>query len=99
MSKFKPIPAKVHKPHRHERIITSVPRGYKPSMRKLNYIREAKPIPHKRTFFKSKPTPKPKAPFTYKHKTDNTLNIRFVLLMLLLMLLIAGFVLLLYYLL
>ncbi|MBQ9950039.1 MAG: hypothetical protein IJO93_04905 [Clostridia bacterium] len=98
MSKFKPIPKKIHKPIRHSRVITATPTGYKPKLRKLSNTREATPIPHRQTFFRRKHVPVPKAPPAYKHKSDNTLSGKFIVLLLVLAGLIAAFVLLLMYL-
>lgn len=95
MRRFSPIPAKVHKPKRHVRMITSAPKGYKPRLRKLTYRREAEPIAHKRTFFARKQKPAPKAPIRYKHKTEININGKFVLLLFALAALVTVFVLLL----
>ena len=86
----KPIPAKVHKPKRHVRIITAQPVGYHPRLRKLSYRREATPIAHKRTFFVSKKKPAPKAPVHYKYKPEVDINFKFVWLIILLVVLVAG---------
>lgn len=90
MSPIKPIPAKVHKPKRHVRTITSQPVGYRPRLRKLSYRREATPVAHKRTFFVSKKKPAPKAPYRYKYKPETDINGKFVWLIVLLVLLVAG---------
>ena len=93
MSKFKPIPAKVHKTKRHVRVITAAPKSYKPKLRKISGAHpDVQPTPHRRTFFKRKRQPAPKAPIRYKHKTDTTLNYKFVLLMVLLIVLMAIFI-------
>lgn len=98
MRRFSPIPAKVHKPKRHVRMITSTPTGYKPRLRKLSYRREAEPVAHKRTFFVSKKKPAPKAPFKYKYKSDMHINGKFLLLLLVLIVLVAMFIMLFVYL-
>ena len=90
MSRFSPIPAKVHKPKRRVRRITAQPIGYKPRLRKLTYRREATPVAHRRTFFVSKRKPVQRATHTYKYTPEVNVNWKFVFLLLLLAVLVAG---------
>lgn len=99
MGSFRPIPKKVHKPIRHKRKLTATPTSYKPKLRKLSNVREAKMTPHKRTFFIRKKKPVPKSPYRYKYKSESRINGVFVLLVLVLAVLVTGVVLLLKYLL